>query len=212
MLSFLLHAANRNIKSEDKEFIDAFYKIKDAILKKYGAIDGYDIQHIKGKRCNSCDGHGRHWKYSYTTGKRYDYTDCWHCWGGWYKLPKWIALHRIKFGKFIFHRPLKRHECVGNPFSPEELGWNVTDRPVIQGYIDHDNHWFGEYAMLLLFMIYNYPIFRVLFEKKWYWKKIIIRNWFRKKLHWSGWILHRPSIFIRQYYNEDFTHSEDLPF
>ena len=186
MLAFILHTANRNIKNEEKEVQDAFYKIKDAILKRWGKGVGYDVQHIKGVRCNSCDGHGRHWKYGHN-GKRYDYDDCWHCWGGWYKLPIWVALHRIKLGRYVFHKPLKRHECVGNPFSEEEIGWKVTDSPVIHGYIDHASHWFGDYAMLILFWFYNREIFRTLFDKKMYWKRVHLRNWFRNKMNWRGW-------------------------
>lgn len=212
ILSFLLHAANRNIKDEQKEVMDAFYLIKDSILKKYGKVLGYDIQHIRGKRCNSCGGTGRHAKYSHF-GKIYDYADCYHCWGGWYKLPLWICLHRIKFGKFIFHKPLKKHECVGNPFREKNMGFVVTESPVIEGYIEHKNHWFGEYAMLILFALYNWAIFKPLFDRKIYWKKVWWRNWIANKKRWYGWVIEKPKIYIRSYYDPEFNHSEDdLPF
>lgn len=211
MKPFLLHTANRNIKNEEKEIQDAFYRIKDAILSKHGKIIGYDIQHIKGKRCNSCDGHGRHWHYGHN-GKPYDYSDCYHCWGGWYKLPIWVALHRIKYGSFIFHKPLKRHECISNPFTEEEMGWKVTDSPVIQGYIEHSSHRFGDFAMLILFWFYNRAIFDIVFPKKWYWKKVHVKNWFKNKTRWTGWILEKPRVYIRHYWDEEFNNPEDLPF
>lgn len=211
MKPFLLHAANRNIKYEEDEIRNAFYAIKDKVLSKWGNVIGYDIQHIKGKRCNSCDGHGRHAKYGHN-GKIYDYADCYHCWGGWYKLPIWVALHRIQYGNFVFHKPLKRHECVGNPFSEEEMGWKVSESPVIEGYIEHKDHWFGDYAMLILFWFYNRPIFDIVFKKKWYWKKVAIRNWFKRKLTWTGWIIQKPRVYARQYWDNDFTEESDLPF
>jgi len=211
MKPFLLHAANRNIKNEADEIRNAFYAIKDKILSKYGHVIGYDVQHIKGKRCNSCGGSGRHPKYGHN-GKVYDYADCYHCWGGWYKFPIWVALHRIQYGNFVFHKPLKRHECVHNPFAQEEIGWKVTDSPVIEGYIEHKDHWFGDYAMLILFWFYNRPIFDALFKTKWYWKKVSIRNWFKRKTTWYGWLVERPRLHIRQYWDSEFTQDSDLPF
>jgi len=211
MKPFLLHAANRNIKDESDEIRSAFYAIKDKVLSRYGDVIGYDVQHIKGKRCNSCGGSGRHPKYGHN-GKVYDYADCYHCWGGWYKFPIWVALHRIQYGNFVFHKPLKRHECVHNPFSEEVIGWKVTDSPVIEGYIEHKDHWFGDYAMLILFWFYNKSIFDVLFKQKWYWKKVRIRNWFKRKTTWYGWVIERPRIHIRQYWDTEFTQDSDLPF
>lgn len=150
MLAFILHHANRY--SKDKEF----YAIKDRILKKYGVSDGYDIQHIPGKRCWSCGGTGRHYYYSNTYPyKAYDSTDCYHCNWGWYKLPQWICLERKRFGKFTFHRPLKREFYVKNPWTAEGMGFEVSNRPVIESYIEHEYHWFSRWACLILFLFYD---------------------------------------------------------
>lgn len=209
MLAFLLHAANRNIKSENDDIISAFYNIKDILLKNYGTLDGYDIQHIKGKKCNSCGGRGQHPRHSNRPPyKIYDWADCYHCWGGWYRLPKWICLQRIKFGGYNFHKPLKRHECVKNPFTKEDLGWEVTDRPVIEGYIEHNDHWVGEWAIIILLAMYGEAkMARELFDKKIYWRKIHWRNKIKNLSRWQAWIFWKPTW--RTQYETD---GEDLPF
>jgi hypothetical protein len=211
MIAYLLHIANRNIKGYSEESIQAFYAIKDAILKKYAQEDGYDIQKIPGKRCNSCHGTGQHPKYGHN-GKVYDWADCYHCMGGWYRFPKWICLQRYKLGSYHFHRPLKRHECVSNPFTKDELGWQVTDRQVIQGYIEHDKHKFGKVAVLLLFLRYNYPVFKSMLADEIRWKKSKFRWWLQEKKRWIGWLIVKPEIRIKDYYDENFAHEQDLPF
>lgn len=211
MLAYLLHAANKTVRNRlGDEHIQAFYRVKDLLLKKYGKVLGYDVQKIDGKRCNSCGGRGQHPKYGHN-GKIYDWADCWHCIGGWYKLPKWIALHRIKFGSYEFHRPLKRHECVQNPFTEEELGWKVSDRPVIKGYIDHESHWFGVYATMILFMLYDRPMFRNLWAHQVREYDMAIRYLIWRIRRWPL-LISRPKISLRQYWDEDMRNEVDLPF
>lgn len=173
--AFFLHHANRAIKDFCwGQYVGDFYRVKDAILRKYGSATGYDIQHIEGKKCRSCGGKGYHPKYScHYPYNVYDYADCWHCCAGWFKHPQWICLERIAFGGYIFHRPLKRELCVKNPFTAEELGWQVSATPVINGYIEHRPAWIGKYAIALV-MIHT-PDFklickRILKEWKCYWQ------------------------------------------
>ena len=176
MKAFILHHANRSIKDFAwGQYTGDFYRVKDAILRKYGKAVGYDVQHIEGKKCRSCEGCGYHTRYSWHYPyKAYDWDSCWHCGGnGWYKDPQWICLERIAFGRYVFHRPLKREYGVKNPFTKEELGWDVLEKPVISGYIDHTSTWFGKYAIALI-MIHT-PDFklicsRILKEWKWYWQ------------------------------------------
>lgn len=210
ILSWLLHHANRHTKSE------SFYKIKDEVLTRYGKQIGYDIQHIPGKTCNSCGGKGQHPKYSNTPPyKIYDWADCYHCWGGWYKFPKWICLARIQFGRYTFHKPLKREERISNPFTKEEMGWEVTSNPVIKGYIEHTASPISYYAFLLMFYLYNRPMFWTLWQQfkqelryNWRWKIRRIKEFFT----WRGIVLTKPQPFIKHWYDADGNPNEDLPF
>jgi hypothetical protein len=215
ILAYLLHSANRNIKGKSEKFISTFYLIKDKILKR-GKWVGYDVQHIKGKKCNSCGGTGLHARYSNTPPyKPYDYDDCYHCFAGWYKMPLWICLRRIQFGKYVFHKPLKREEHIGNPFTQESLGWEVSSNPVIEGYIEHEKHWFGGYAIFIIFLLYNRPIAKAYFNDEFYWwYGYRLRNFVRRFRSWNGWTIVRPKVKIRQYYDEDFKdpYYDDLPF
>lgn len=208
ILSYLLHFANRNIKSENEEYRNAFYRIKDELLKKYGTWVGYDVQHIKGKRCNSCGGTGQHARYSNTYPyKAYDWSDCYHCFAGWYKMPLWICLRRVQLGKFIFHVPLKREEHIGNPFTKESLGWEVTSNPVIEGYIDHDDHSLGGLSIYLILFLFGSPVASHYLKYKLYWRKVRIRNKISNALRWQSWILYKP--MTRSQY---FADNDDLPF
>lgn len=170
LLSHLLHHANRETK------MDEFYKIKDKILTKYGKGIGFDVQFIEGKKCQSCGGRGYHERVSWETGKVYDLADCYHCWGGWYKHPTWVLLERIQFGKFIFHKPVKKELKLKNPFE-NIAGLNISNE-VIQGYIDHTRTKHGKDALVILFLLYDWKGFWA----RWY--KSIGRGWYH---HWS-WI------------------------
>jgi hypothetical protein len=166
ILSYLLHHANRETNMEE------FYKIKDKIITKYGKGIGHDVQFIEGKKCRSCGGFGYHRKYSWETGKVYDTVDCYHCWWGWYKQPTWVLLERIRFGKYIFHKPVERKYGSKNPFD------HIVNNPVIEGYIDHTRSKYGKDALVILFLLYDW---------KGYWKRWychIGTGWY---WHWS-WI------------------------
>lgn len=210
ILPYLLHTANRNIKDHRIDFMSAFYLVKDKILSKYGRMIGYDVQHIAGKKCNSCGGKGQHPKYGYN-GKIYDWADCYHCWGGWYKFPIWVALSRIKFGRYVFHKPLKREERIGNPFTKESLGWEVSDSPIIKGYIDHNRHWLGDYAIYILFVLYDRKAAKEYISEALHWRKVRLRNRLQYLTSWSAWIMDKPSIRINYYYDDEFE-NDDLPF
>jgi hypothetical protein len=140
MLPFILHHANRCTKHP------AFYAIKDQILARHGVVVGHDIQHIEGKRCFSCSGTGVHHKYD-RHGFVYDSDSCWHCVGGWYKRPMWIMLERRMFGKYIFHKPIRREYTKNNPF---EGNYNV-----VEGYISHYPRRYSYLALWLLYLVYN---------------------------------------------------------
>jgi hypothetical protein len=210
ILAFLLHHANRYTK------LQGFYVIKDHLLKKYGVHLAYDIQHIPGKKCWSCGGTGEHARYSNTYPyKPYDYDACWHCVCGWYQLPKWICLDRIKFSTYIFHRPLKREERVRNPFTEEQMGWKVSDT-IIKGYIEHTSSWFGVWALLILFRLYNREAYckelpvvldKVKYNLRWKWRR------FKRIFTWSGFVLHKPQPFINHWFDAAGNgHETDLPF
>jgi hypothetical protein len=184
ILPFILHHANRAIK-EVAWGVTEFYAIKDQLLKS-GRHINYDIQKIDGKRCNTCD-RGVYTGYYSMSGEKW--TDsCNRCNGsGWYHLPKWICLSRIKYGRYYFHRPLKREVCVKNPFTKENMGWVVSDRPVISGYIDHNMSVFGRPALLILFYIYNREIYIKCREEiiaqirsEWRWR---VYGWRKRVVH-----------------------------
>jgi hypothetical protein len=215
MIAYLLHIANRSIKGQQQRFIDAFYRIKDLLLKKYGVEDGYDIQKIPGKKCNSCGGTGHHARYSNMPPYRvYDWVACYHCYGGWYRFPKWICLQRYTFNGYHFHRPLKRHECIHNPFDKDEIGWEVSKRPVISGYIEHEGHRLGKIAIMILFFIYNERNLALeMFKDKLRWKRNKLRWWWwQDKKKWAGWVVVKPEIRIKDYYDDQFQIEQDLPF
>lgn len=69
---------------------------------------------------------------------------------------------KYQYGKYSFHRPLKRERCVVNPFTEESLGWKVSEAPVIEGYIDHSRTNWGYFSLFTLLLIYNRPAL-----KKW---------------------------------------------
>lgn len=177
ILSYLLHHANREYRSEE------FYQVKDRILTRYGKVVGHDVQFIEGKKCNSCQGRGYHYKYG-RNGKPYDTADCNHCWGGWYKQPAWVLLQRIQFGKYIFHKPFEKKFGSKNPFI-NECGVN---KEIITGYIDHTRTKFGKDARTILFLLYDWKGY----WKRWY--KSIGIGWYSKWIcrprRWPNQIAH----------------------
>lgn len=202
--AFLLHHANRSVKDfYFGQYTSQFYWRKDAILREHAQFAGYDIQHIEGKKCYKCNGTGDYDRWdSYGV---WDPDICWSCAGtGWYKDPQWNCLQRYKFGPYVFHSPMKREHCVENPFTQESLGWQVSDRPVIQGYVKHESTWFGKYATALL--MFGTPYFKpvvvtILKEWRWYLERQIgrVTRLFKK----------RQKIVCYPYQNDP---DSDLPF
>jgi hypothetical protein len=211
ILPFLLHHANRCIK-EFEQHQHNFYKIKDTILKK-GEHIAYDIQHIPGKKCRACNGKGIYTGYHWSGDQWHD--QCWHCWRGWFKMPVWICLDRIKFGKYTFHRPLKREQSVVNPFTTENMGWEVSKAPVIEGYITHDSTDLGFISLLILFFLYEREYFYVVKKDitrrlKWriHWRFDAIK----KKYHWRK-LFPRPKVAMLPLDKENnIVPDEELPF
>lgn len=165
ILSWLLYHANRK---PDKRF----YEIKNKILEKYGEHICYDVQHFQPVKCDTCNGTGKFkcsWKLPET---------CWSCMGtGWYKPESWVILARISFGKYdCFHRPLNR----------------VTERPefsnsMIESYIEKTPTKYSEFALFILFLIYEKG-----YLKRWYrdaghgWRII---NWW-SPANWANNFMH----------------------
>ena len=153
-LSWLMHHANRHTKSEH------FYKIKKDLLAKHGKFLQYDVQFLEGKKCHTCGGGGLYYGVSYNTG--YEFTDtCNRCAGsGWYKYPVWNILEKSKFGKYSFHTPWKRSYT-----KPD------VEQPIIKGYIEHNYTKHGEFALTVLYIIFD--------RKRWWqqWKKDVGFGW-----------------------------------
>lgn len=115
MIDRLLHICNSEPYCFGSK--DEFYALKSRLLERYGTPDGYDVQHIPGKPCWSCEG----------TGGLYEPCGCYKCGGsGWFKHPVWISLKRHRFGRFVFHTPENRSYVKPKP--------DVTN---IEGYVKH---------------------------------------------------------------------------
>lgn len=192
LLAFLLHHANRAV--HEIQCKDEFYKIKNKLLKKYGKHVNYDIQHIPGKKCYTCGGSGIYTGYYMMSGEKWTDT-CNRCWRGWYQLPKWICLSRMKMGLYFFHQPLKREECARNPFTQDELGWQVSNRPVIEGYIEHKVTWLGRPSVLLLLFLYDRPTFNFV-RKSMLWQIRLDWKWRWQDLKRRVYPIYRPKIVI----------------
>jgi len=201
ILSWLLHHANRSTKAH------AFYSIKDKVLSRYGECVGYDLQKIDGKKCRSCGGSGLHARYSNTYPyKAYDWDTCWHCFGGWYRLPIWVCLSRIRFGRYVFHRPLRRLNKVNNPWPEISKGL-----PLINGYIEHEESPIGWFALLMLYCIYDKPQCIDYFNniksdlyQRFRWRWLRFKRRIKTIFTWETVVVTKPSVI----YFED----PDLPF
>ena len=168
ILPFILHHANR---SKDQHF----YTIKTTVLKKHAKEDGYDIQHIPGKECYACGGTGIHHRDQDGCPEQ-----CWQCIRGWFKLPQWICLQRYQYGPYIFHTPLKREFKVKNPWVADEMGWEVSNRPVMEGYVEHEKSRYTNLCLRLLLWRYDtghaVKLLKWDIEKWWYRVKSIKFN------------------------------------
>lgn len=210
ILAYLLHHANRSI-SRIVVGRDEFYAIKKMLLKQYGEHIVYEIQHFEGKKCYTCGGSGVYTGYYFSGHKWQD--SCNRCIGGWFKLPAWVCLEKLKMGMYRFHQPIKREECVKNPFSKEEIGWEVSKEKIIQGYIEHDHTEMGWYALMILFYLYDRSTYirwraEIIDQIKWRW------TWKWRGLKcffsWETYAI-KPEIRIHQL-DMDGNIIDDLPF
>lgn len=151
LISILLHHANRTPNIFGKK--EDFYKKKKQLLEKHGKLIGHDVQHIEGKQCFTCDGTGIFTKYFFRHGEYvYEKETCWNCHSGWFKLPQYNILQRVKFGDHIFHIPLKRH------YSEKELNEiDLSINIVIEGYIQHSpgKRWIT-HLFWIIFLTWDY--------------------------------------------------------
>lgn len=214
ILSWLLHHANRTARDTfawmDND-LQSFYAIKSSILSKHGEPIRFDVQHIEGKKCWTCDGSGNYPLYNWSSRSRkpYDWVDCNHCNGGWYKLPQWILLSVLKFGPYTFHKPIHRKYCAKNPFAKLD---GCKDAPLISGYIDHDYSAFGEVALLILFMRYRpaniavrgYLVKIIFKELRWSWIRL------KKRFHWSRLLIAKPEL--KTHFLDENGNIDDYPF
>ena len=160
ILPFILHHANKSQSTH-------LYKIKDFLLSHNAKPDGYDIQHIPGKHCYSCDG----------TGYYYHKKRCWNCINGWYKLPQWICLQRYQYGPYLFHTPIKREFTEANPWVKDEMGWEVSTNPVIEGYMEKSPSRLTNLCLTILFLRYDTSRYLSLQYRE---AKLYIKNIFYK--------------------------------
>lgn len=138
LLPTILHHANRDPGYTTKE---AFYRIKNRLIKKYGQVIGYDVQFIEGKKCFSCGGTGIHHYYDWN-GLVYDTDYCWHCHNGWYKRPMWVVLEVVRVGRFTFHQPKERVYK-----KPDDIQVTIT------GYIEHDHSDLNRICLTYIFLL-----------------------------------------------------------
>lgn len=193
ILSWLLHHANRDYKSE------TFYIVKDKILSKYGVCVGYDFQKMDGKRCFGCDGTGSYVGWSWHTNRKYK-EPCYKCDGtGWYILPHWNVLKRIKFGKYTFHKPVDRI------YKKPEIGSVIID-----GYVSHTQTKYSTNARVILYLLFDYKAY-IARTKQTFGLGRYMNPGFNLRLHLNNlvyWYKHRiPKKRIEIDYSND-----DLPF
>jgi hypothetical protein len=200
VLSWLLHHANREYKSEH------FYHVKNMLLKKYGSHAGYDLQHIEGKKCYTCGGSGIYTGY-YWSGEQW-HDSCNRCYGGWYKLPQYNILERVKFGNFIFHQPYKRFSK--NP-EGEFAGLNKID-----GYVYHSYTPYGPAARHILFLLYESGYLKRYYKNAgigWRTQWWLPGAWIPNTIHLVKYKLNSiPFIWIKDWWNKPSGYVKDVVF
>ena len=134
LLARLLHYANASPPMMRAEF----YALKERLLRKYGTLDGGDVQEIR----KECWG-PRAWRDEWGD---YDYRgcskDCTRCGGTGVFDIRWVWLERWRWGKYVFHRP------AGETRIP-------NDAPItIRGRIQHPDYGRGSNeAALWLYLL-----------------------------------------------------------
>lgn len=203
ILSWLLHHANRKHKSPE------FYAIKTRILKKYGTHRCYDVQFIEGKKCYSCTGTGMHSKYDVYLHKWYE-EECWNCHSGWFKRPVWNILSKVEFGKYTFHQPYQR--SYSKP---------ANDIGIIDGYIEHNESKYSDFAAFILFQIYDFNGYWRRYYQSIYGFRVmwwLPRNWLRNAIYIRKFGIRRVINILKEhrkeklYKPESFYAGGELPF
>lgn len=145
ILSRFLFHANRYYFGGVKDK-SVFYSIKNELLERFGEKIGDDLQFIEGKECWSCEGTGMFKKHGWLTVW---YEHCWKCTNGMYKRAFWSLLDVVKFGSFVFHRPVRRI------YDPVEL-LPIQHIPTrFHGYISHKYTYWSESCAYLLVWYYR---------------------------------------------------------
>jgi hypothetical protein len=172
-LGLLLHLANAHPPSGRRS---EFYALKDRLLRRYGALIDYDVQHIVDKCWGDSDRLGCEGKW------------CGRCGGTGIWRDRWIVLERWELGSWIFHRPTNLLRAP-----------NALPR-VIEGRIEHrDVHprTAGE-ATLWLALLFDRPLFwRLLTTSRfcgWQWRPMLalqsvtmqVTHKFRRRSCWCG--------------------------
>lgn len=210
IIAFLLHHANRSCK--DREF----YAIKDKLLSMYGSAVGFDVQHIEGKLCHSCGGTGIFRSYH-----GFD-DECYHCLGGWYKLPQWILLQNFQWYKYRFHKPIERKFVRKNPFNIPLLKLGDGDT-LITGYIEHYPSKYSYLAVYALYLFYDRTSFKNKLKK---WRDGLGFGWYVYWWYPRNWLNNIVYICLKGLpprrikckpitpaaYDNGGRHFEELPF
>lgn len=121
----LLYNANANSHVLSKEH---FYRLKDALLKRFALPAGHDAQYIE-KKCWSCAGTGTF--AGFDNGVRWIARapqPCTRCVKGIYE-RYWIVLARFSLGERLFHKPI--HRVSQKTSLPPQIDH------FIEGYIKH---------------------------------------------------------------------------
>ncbi len=172
LLAWLLVRANAQPPSGRRE---AFYRMKDALLRRYGHLVGTEWQHIR-KVCYACGG----------DGEADDGGRCWKCSGTGDYVRKWVLLERWQLGPSVFHRP--RYETSIPPRDPV----------AIVGYIHHPGYGADSTeALLWLALLFDRPLLRELYRyhhyMEWSWCRplsVLYRAW---------WSLRQGRLWVRRH-------------
>lgn len=151
VIARLLHLANSSPPAVGRT---EFYALKERLCRRYGRMEGYDLQHIV-KSCWDCDGR----------------KGCWRCGGSGVYSQVWVYLERWRIGGYVFHKPIIRHYT-----KPETLG-SVT----FNGYVQHaDYGWRSREAMLWLAFFYDRNLWLTLLRGsspgRWVWMPMLVVN------------------------------------
>lgn len=192
---------------------EPWYSLKQKLCARYGVNNGYDLQYLEGKQCWGCDGTGKFTRYSFGSGYK---EDCYRCNGGWYTMPAYVVLERIKIGDKVFHKPISRTESRDSIHN-RGIPLSIT----IHGYIAHHKVKYGWLAFSILFLVFarkEYLAYIKTFGAGWRISWWLPKNWLRNFMH----IKHRkmqshPIVGMREYFRKriDICRQmfvDDLPF